>query len=177
MTPLGGCGCQGARAGDAERCSRCQGRRYTNDVAKLYSVNVTNVLGGVASFCRRCAPEPAGSCAPCPPGSAVDRSSGTCQPCPPGTYLRGHPSDGTPTCHPCGPGTRSNQVTVPGGGGSCPHERCQPPPAIHMGDAVGLHQPHVPKMSQVGGISSRSSQVGDANPQGLAAAPRAILNG
>lgn len=127
MTPLGGCGCQGARAGDAERCSRCQGRRYTNDVAKLYSVNVTNVLGGVASFCRRCAPEPAGSCAPCPPGSAVDRSSGTCQPCPPGTYLRGHPSDGTPACHPCGPGTRSNQVTVPGGGGSCPHERCHPP--------------------------------------------------
>ncbi|NXX53937.1 K1324 protein, partial [Scopus umbretta] len=86
------------------------GRRYTSDVAKLYSVNVTNVLGGVASFCRRCAPEPAGSCAPCPPGSAVDRGSGACQPCPPGTYLRGHPSDGIPACHPCGPGTRSNQL-------------------------------------------------------------------
>uniref|UniRef100_A0A8B9ML90 KIAA1324 n=1 Tax=Accipiter nisus TaxID=211598 RepID=A0A8B9ML90_9AVES len=86
------------------------GRRYTSDVAKLYSVNVTNVLGGVASFCRRCAPEPAGSCAPCPPGNAMDRGSGTCQPCPPGTYLRGHPSDGTPACHPCGPGTRSNQL-------------------------------------------------------------------
>ncbi|NXT44216.1 K1324 protein, partial [Pelecanoides urinatrix] len=86
------------------------GRRYTSDVAKLYSVNVTNVLGGVASFCRRCAPEPAGSCALCPPGNAVDRGSGTCQPCPPGTYLRGHPSDGTPACHPCGPGTRSNQL-------------------------------------------------------------------
>ncbi|NXS53843.1 K1324 protein, partial [Brachypteracias leptosomus] len=86
------------------------GRRYTSDVAKLYSVNVTNVLGGVASFCRHCAPEPAGSCAPCPPGSALDRGSGSCQPCPPGTYLRGHPSDGTPTCHPCGPGTRSNQL-------------------------------------------------------------------
>lgn len=99
--------------GDGDRCSRCQGRRYTSDVAKLYSVNVTNVLGGVASFCRRCAPEPAGSCAPCPPGNAMDRGSGTCQPCPPGTYLRGHPSDGTPACHPCGPGTRSNQVPVP----------------------------------------------------------------
>ncbi|XP_052671275.1 endosome/lysosome-associated apoptosis and autophagy regulator 1 [Harpia harpyja] len=86
------------------------GRRYTSDVAKLYSVNVTNVLGGVASFCRRCAPEPAGSCAPCPPGNAMDRGSGTCRPCPPGTYLRGHPSDGTPACHPCGPGTRSNQL-------------------------------------------------------------------
>uniref|UniRef100_A0A8D0F0V1 Endosome-lysosome associated apoptosis and autophagy regulator 1 n=1 Tax=Strix occidentalis caurina TaxID=311401 RepID=A0A8D0F0V1_STROC len=84
------------------------GRRYTNDVAKLYSVNVTNVLGGVASFCRHCAPEPAGACAPCPPGNAVDR--GACRPCPPGTYLRGHPSDGTPTCHPCGPGTHSNQL-------------------------------------------------------------------
>ncbi|CAM9832743.1 unnamed protein product [Bubo scandiacus] len=53
-------------------------------------------------------PEPAGSCAPCPPGNAVDR--GACRPCPPGTYLRGHPSDGTPTCHPCGPGTHSNQL-------------------------------------------------------------------
>ncbi|NWV65884.1 K1324 protein, partial [Malurus elegans] len=86
------------------------GRRFTSDVAKLYSVNVTNVQGGVASFCRRCAPQPAGSCAPCPPGSAVDPGLGTCQPCPPGTYLRGHPSDGTPTCHPCGPGTHSNQL-------------------------------------------------------------------
>ncbi|NWW89622.1 K1324 protein, partial [Rhynochetos jubatus] len=86
------------------------GRRYTSDVAKLYSVNVTNVLGGVASFCRRCAPEPAGSCAPCPPGNAMDHGSGACRPCPPGTYLRGHPSDGTPACHPCGPGTRSNQL-------------------------------------------------------------------
>ncbi|XP_058675411.1 endosome/lysosome-associated apoptosis and autophagy regulator 1 isoform X3 [Ammospiza nelsoni] len=86
------------------------GRRFTSDVAKLYSINVTNVQGGVASFCRRCAPQPTGSCAPCSPGSAVDPSSGTCQPCPPGTYLRGHPSDGTPTCHPCGPGTRSNQL-------------------------------------------------------------------
>ncbi|XP_075377906.1 endosome/lysosome-associated apoptosis and autophagy regulator 1 isoform X2 [Mycteria americana] len=86
------------------------GRRYTSDVAKLYSINVTNVLGGVASFCRRCAPKLAGSCAPCPPGNAVDRGSGACRPCPPSTYLRGHPSDGIPACHPCGPGTRSNQL-------------------------------------------------------------------
>ncbi|KAM7032570.1 endosome/lysosome-associated apoptosis and autophagy regulator 1 isoform 4-T4 [Acridotheres tristis] len=86
------------------------GRRFTSDVAKLYSINVTNVQGGVASFCRRCAPQPTGSCAPCSPGSAVDPSSGTCQPCPSGTYLRSHPSDGTPTCHPCGPGTCSNQL-------------------------------------------------------------------
>ncbi|KAM7032573.1 endosome/lysosome-associated apoptosis and autophagy regulator 1 isoform 7-T7 [Acridotheres tristis] len=88
------------------------GRRFTSDVAKLYSINVTNVQGGVASFCRRCAPQPTGSCAPCSPGSAVDPSSGTCQPCPSGTYLRSHPSDGTPTCHPCGPGTCSNQAIV-----------------------------------------------------------------
>ena len=109
---LGGLWAPGPRAGDSDGCSWCQGRRYTSDVAKLYSINVTNVVGGVASFCRRCAPEPAGVCAPCPPGNAVDRSSGACRPCPPGTYLRAHPSDGTPACHPCGPGTRSNQVTV-----------------------------------------------------------------
>ncbi|KAM9520177.1 endosome/lysosome-associated apoptosis and autophagy regulator 1 isoform 2-T2 [Guaruba guarouba] len=87
-----------------------EGRRYTSDVAKLYSINVTNVLGGVASFCRRCAPETSGSCAPCPPGNVMDHGSGTCRPCPPGTYLRGHPSDGLPACHPCGPGTYSNQL-------------------------------------------------------------------
>ncbi|KAM6108299.1 endosome/lysosome-associated apoptosis and autophagy regulator 1 [Pterocles gutturalis] len=86
------------------------GRRYTSDVAKLYSVNVTNVLGGVASFCRRCAPQPAGPCAPCPPGNVLDHASGTCRPCPPGTYLQGHPADGNPACHPCGPGTLSNQL-------------------------------------------------------------------
>uniref|UniRef100_A0A8C3BZI4 Endosome-lysosome associated apoptosis and autophagy regulator 1 n=1 Tax=Cairina moschata TaxID=8855 RepID=A0A8C3BZI4_CAIMO len=86
------------------------GRRYTSDVAKLYSVNITNVLGGVASFCRRCAPEPGGACAPCPPGHALDHATGACQPCPPGTYLQGHPPGSTPTCQPCGPGTHSNQV-------------------------------------------------------------------
>lgn len=99
--------------GDGDRCCPCQGRRYTSDVAKLYSINVTNVLGGVASFCRRCAPETSGSCAPCPPGNVMDHGSGTCRPCPPGTYLRGHPSDGLPACHPCGPGTYSNQVPIP----------------------------------------------------------------
>ncbi|NWU92591.1 K1324 protein, partial [Upupa epops] len=86
------------------------GRRYSSDVAKLYSINITNVLGGVASFCRRCAPEPAGSCSTCPPGSALEHRSGTCRPCPPGTYLRNHPSNGSPSCHPCGPGTHSNQL-------------------------------------------------------------------
>ncbi|NWH71741.1 K1324 protein, partial [Piaya cayana] len=86
------------------------GRWYSSDVARLYSINVTNVLGGVASFCRRCAPVTGTSCTPCAPGNAVDRSLGTCQPCPPGTYLQGHPSNRTPACHPCGPGTRSNQL-------------------------------------------------------------------
>ncbi|KAH0500939.1 UPF0577 protein [Microtus ochrogaster] len=33
------------------------GRKYTNDVAKIYSINVTNVMGGVASYCRPCALE------------------------------------------------------------------------------------------------------------------------
>ncbi|NWS78789.1 K1324 protein, partial [Crotophaga sulcirostris] len=86
------------------------GRWYSNDMAKLYSINITNVLGGVASFCRHCVPKPAGSCTTCAPGYALDHSLGTCQPCPPGTYLRSHLSDRTPTCHPCGPGTRSNQL-------------------------------------------------------------------
>ncbi|XP_064354132.1 endosome/lysosome-associated apoptosis and autophagy regulator 1 isoform X2 [Dromaius novaehollandiae] len=87
------------------------GRRYAGDVAKLYSVNVTNVLGGVASSCRPCAREPAGpSCAACPPGHYVEAASGACRPCRPGTYLRGRPAHGSRACGPCGPGTQSNKA-------------------------------------------------------------------
>ncbi|XP_077695428.1 endosome/lysosome-associated apoptosis and autophagy regulator 1 isoform X2 [Eretmochelys imbricata] len=86
------------------------GRKYTNDVAKLYSINVTNVMDGVASYCRLCALESSGSCTSCPPGNYIDRASGACHPCTPSTYLKAHQPYGSQACIPCGPGTKSNKI-------------------------------------------------------------------
>ncbi|XP_044306990.1 endosome/lysosome-associated apoptosis and autophagy regulator 1 isoform X4 [Varanus komodoensis] len=87
------------------------GRKYTNDVARIYSINVTNVIDGVASYCRVCALESSGSsCTSCPHGHYIDRSSGGCQPCPANTYLKAHQPYGSQACIPCGPGTKSNKI-------------------------------------------------------------------
>uniref|UniRef100_A0A8C7C3W3 Endosome-lysosome associated apoptosis and autophagy regulator 1 n=1 Tax=Neovison vison TaxID=452646 RepID=A0A8C7C3W3_NEOVI len=89
------------------------GRKYTNDVAKIYSINITNVMDGVASYCRPCALEASdmgSSCTSCPPGYYIDRDSGTCHSCPPNTILKAHQPYGTQACVPCGPGTKSNKI-------------------------------------------------------------------
>nr|KAF6413427.1 hypothetical protein HJG59_007265 [Molossus molossus] len=67
------------------------GRKYTNDITKIYSINVTNVINGVASYCRPCALEASdmgSSCTSCPPGYYINRDSGTCHTCPPNTILK-----------------------------------------------------------------------------------------
>uniref|UniRef100_A0A8C2V196 Endosome-lysosome associated apoptosis and autophagy regulator 1 n=1 Tax=Chinchilla lanigera TaxID=34839 RepID=A0A8C2V196_CHILA len=89
------------------------GRKYTNDVAKIYSINITNVMDGVASYCRPCALEASdmgSSCTACPAGYYINRNSGTCHPCPPNTILKAHQPYGAQACMACGPGTRSNQA-------------------------------------------------------------------
>uniref|UniRef100_A0A2K6EFG1 Endosome/lysosome-associated apoptosis and autophagy regulator 1 n=1 Tax=Propithecus coquereli TaxID=379532 RepID=A0A2K6EFG1_PROCO len=89
------------------------GRKYTNDVAKIYSINITNVMDGVASYCRPCALEASdmgSSCTSCPAGYYIDRNSGTCHSCPPNTILKAHQPYGVQACVPCGPGTKSNKV-------------------------------------------------------------------
>ncbi|XP_027957890.1 UPF0577 protein KIAA1324 homolog isoform X2 [Eumetopias jubatus] len=89
------------------------GRKYTNDVAKIYSINVTNVMDGVASYCRPCALEASdvgSSCTSCPAGYYIDRDSGTCHSCPPNTILKAHQPYGIQACVPCGPGTKSNKI-------------------------------------------------------------------
>lgn len=94
---------------------RLQGRKYTNDVAKIYSINVTNVMGGVASYCRPCALEASdlgSSCTSCPAGHYIDRDSGTCHLCPPNTILKAHQPYGAQACVACGPGTKNNKVTA-----------------------------------------------------------------
>uniref|UniRef100_A0A8D0YJ82 Endosome-lysosome associated apoptosis and autophagy regulator 1 n=2 Tax=Sus scrofa TaxID=9823 RepID=A0A8D0YJ82_PIG len=89
------------------------GRKYTNDVAKIYSINVTNVMDGVASYCRPCALEASdlgSSCTSCPAGYYIDRDSGTCHSCPPNTILKAHQPYGAQACIRCGPGTKSNKI-------------------------------------------------------------------
>ncbi|XP_060087559.1 endosome/lysosome-associated apoptosis and autophagy regulator 1 isoform X1 [Heteronotia binoei] len=87
------------------------GRKYTNNVARLYSVNVTNVIDGVASYCRQCALESSGSsCTSCPAGHYIDRDSGGCYSCLPNTYLKAHQPYGSQACIPCGPGTKNNKI-------------------------------------------------------------------
>uniref|UniRef100_A0A8C5XNI7 Endosome-lysosome associated apoptosis and autophagy regulator 1 n=1 Tax=Microcebus murinus TaxID=30608 RepID=A0A8C5XNI7_MICMU len=89
------------------------GRKYTNDVAKIYSINITNVMDGVASYCRPCALEASdtgSSCTSCPAGYYIDRDSGICQSCPPNTILKAHQPYGVQACVPCGPGTKSNKI-------------------------------------------------------------------
>ncbi|KAJ6666369.1 hypothetical protein lerEdw1_000642, partial [Lerista edwardsae] len=88
-------------------------RKLLNDVAKIYSITVTNAVDGVASSCRACAvgAEPSGSsCVPCPAGHYIDQDTSQCQECPPNTYLSVHQVyQGQEACVPCGPGSRSTQ--------------------------------------------------------------------
>ncbi|XP_035238246.1 endosome/lysosome-associated apoptosis and autophagy regulator 1 [Anguilla anguilla] len=88
-------------------------RQFSADFAKLYSVHVTNAIGGVASRCRRCALGSADSgsaCVPCPPGHYMLNGSGVCQQCPPNTFIRPEQPMGEEACIHCGPNTHSNQA-------------------------------------------------------------------
>ncbi|KAE8616447.1 hypothetical protein XENTR_v10008810 [Xenopus tropicalis] len=87
-------------------------RRFVNDVAKIYSITVTNAVEGVSSSCRACAlgPQQLGSsCVPCPAGHYIDKESNMCKECPPDTYLTPHQVYGKEACVPCGPGSKSNK--------------------------------------------------------------------
>lgn len=90
-----------------------QGRQYVNDMAKIYSITVTNALDGVAWACRACAIEsqqPGSACVPCPAGYYIDEQTNQCQECPPNTFLSGHHIYGQDACQLCGPGGHSNKV-------------------------------------------------------------------
>ncbi|XP_036373388.1 endosome/lysosome-associated apoptosis and autophagy regulator family member 2-like [Megalops cyprinoides] len=87
-------------------------RQYVNDIVKIYSITVTNALGGVASVCHACAlvsQESGSSCVPCPAGHYIDKDTNQCMECPPDTYLSGHQIYGKEACLPCGPGSKSNK--------------------------------------------------------------------
>ncbi|XP_061617993.1 endosome/lysosome-associated apoptosis and autophagy regulator family member 2-like isoform X2 [Phyllopteryx taeniolatus] len=90
-------------------------RHYVGDNVKLFSVHVTNVLGGVASGCRACALVPensrraGSSCVPCPPGFYIHAETNRCEECPAGTHLAGRHAYGGDACVPCGPGSVTNR--------------------------------------------------------------------
>ncbi|KAK7135854.1 hypothetical protein R3I94_014510 [Phoxinus phoxinus] len=85
---------------------------YSSDLAKIYSVHLINVIGGVASECRQCALALADSdsaCIPCPPGHYMLNGTGVCKSCPSNTIIRPEQPVGKEACIPCGPNTYSNE--------------------------------------------------------------------
>lgn len=87
-------------------------RRYVNDVARIYSITVSNAIDGVSSKCRTCAvsAQPSSStCVPCPPGHYIDSDTSQCTECPPDTYLVAHATPGADACKPCGPASKSDK--------------------------------------------------------------------
>uniref|UniRef100_A0ABM5GGW2 Endosome/lysosome-associated apoptosis and autophagy regulator family member 2 isoform X2 n=1 Tax=Pogona vitticeps TaxID=103695 RepID=A0ABM5GGW2_9SAUR len=87
-------------------------RKLINDVAKIYSITVTNAVDGVASSCRACAigsEQSGSSCIPCSAGYYVEKETNQCKECPLNTYLSVHQVYGQEACVPCGPGSQSTE--------------------------------------------------------------------
>ncbi|XP_057180857.1 UPF0577 protein KIAA1324-like homolog isoform X1 [Triplophysa rosa] len=87
-------------------------RQYVNDIAKIYSITVTNAMDGSASGCHACAmmrQQEGSSCVPCPAGHFINKDTNQCQECPANTFLSGHHIYGREACQPCGPGSKSNK--------------------------------------------------------------------
>uniref|UniRef100_A0A8C4IF89 Endosome-lysosome associated apoptosis and autophagy regulator family member 2a n=1 Tax=Dicentrarchus labrax TaxID=13489 RepID=A0A8C4IF89_DICLA len=87
-------------------------RRHVNDVARIYSISVSNAVDGVSSDCRACAlsTQPSSStCVPCPPGHYIDTHSSQCTECPSNTYLVSHAMPSPDACKPCGPASMSDK--------------------------------------------------------------------
>ncbi|KAK1801314.1 hypothetical protein P4O66_022995, partial [Electrophorus voltai] len=88
-------------------------RQFSSDFAKIYSIHITNVKGGVASQCRQCAlgsSHTASACVPCPPGHYMLNGTGVCKSCPPNTFVRPEQPLGEEACVQCGPNTNSNKA-------------------------------------------------------------------
>ncbi|TRY55989.1 hypothetical protein DNTS_026855 [Danionella cerebrum] len=87
-------------------------RQFVNDIAKIYSITVTNAMDGSASGCHACAmmsQQDGSSCVPCPAGHFINKDTNLCQECPPNTFLSGHHIYGQEACQPCGAGSKSNK--------------------------------------------------------------------
>ncbi|XP_028309712.1 UPF0577 protein KIAA1324 [Gouania willdenowi] len=88
-------------------------RKYSADFARIYSIQITNVIGGVASQCRRCALTSIGAgaeCVACPAGQYMVNGTGVCVRCPINTFIRASQTVGKDACIQCGPNTRTNKA-------------------------------------------------------------------
>ncbi|XP_074537855.1 endosome/lysosome-associated apoptosis and autophagy regulator 1 [Halichoeres trimaculatus] len=89
------------------------GRKYSADVAKIYLISITNVIGGVASHCQHCALNSAltgSACVPCPLGHYMVRETGRCMRCPPNTIIKAGQAVGEAACIQCGPNMKRNKA-------------------------------------------------------------------
>ncbi|KAM7404642.1 hypothetical protein PAMP_011972 [Pampus punctatissimus] len=124
-------------------------RMYSADVAKIYSIHITNVIGGVASQCRRCALRSAtasSACVPCPPGHYMVNGTGACKSCPPNTFIRAEQPVGAAACVQCGPNTKRNKA----------HTTCLSDCSLHVHTSEGalLHYDFSPLANVTGFHSS-----------------------
>uniref|UniRef100_A0A3Q4IE26 Endosome-lysosome associated apoptosis and autophagy regulator family member 2a n=1 Tax=Neolamprologus brichardi TaxID=32507 RepID=A0A3Q4IE26_NEOBR len=92
-----------------------QASDVSRNVARIYSITVSNAVDGVSSSCRVCAlgAQPSSSaCVPCPPGHYIDASTSQCTECPPNTYLMPHAAPGPDACKSCGPSSKSDKHSL-----------------------------------------------------------------
>ncbi|KAG8225691.1 hypothetical protein J437_LFUL001723 [Ladona fulva] len=82
--------------------------KYEDDVAKIFSINITNTVDGGAGNCLPCHQDTnERGCIPCPLGQYIDPNSTECVQCPPDTTVSDPMAYGIESCQPCGPGLKS----------------------------------------------------------------------
>lgn len=80
-------------------------RMFKADMAKVFSINVTNTIDGGASSCLPCPQAPSAvGCIPCPAGHYIENNTTECTHCPPDTVVTDPLPYGRQSCLPCGPG-------------------------------------------------------------------------
>ncbi|XP_078339498.1 endosome/lysosome-associated apoptosis and autophagy regulator family member 2-like [Crassostrea virginica] len=84
----------------------------SEDVARIYSVKVTNTLTGGASSCQKCLRGVKNNeCIPCPAGHYFDSNTTECHPCPKNEVIRSRLAWGEDSCVKCGPGLLAKDGT------------------------------------------------------------------
>ncbi|XP_046342668.1 endosome/lysosome-associated apoptosis and autophagy regulator family member 2-like isoform X1 [Haliotis rufescens] len=93
---------------DWENLPEAKAEEYLNNIAKIYSIKVSNTISGGASECKPC---PRGTtkntCIPCPDGQYIDTSTASCKACPPNTVVSSSDSWGEQACKVCGSGLKA----------------------------------------------------------------------
>ncbi|XP_048740898.2 endosome/lysosome-associated apoptosis and autophagy regulator family member 2-like isoform X2 [Ostrea edulis] len=83
------------------------------DVARIYSVKVTNTVTGGATDCQKCMTEVKDNqCIPCPAGHFFDSNTTQCLPCPFNAVIRTRLAWGEDSCVKCGPGLSAKDGTA-----------------------------------------------------------------